>query len=228
VCLLRPDSGVAPLRTMADESFLSAPQKLFIRQRKELTEILLDWETHNQYAVMDEARNEIATVVEKAGGLSAFLTRGFLRSHRPLEIGVVGRAGDLLFRLSRSFFFLFSHLEVIDQTERVVGSVQRRFGLLYRKYDLHDADGTVFATIRGAIWRIWTFPVMDSRGVGEALISKKWGGGMREIFTDADTFMIDFGSGHWSESQRRVIFAAAISIDFDFFENNQGNQGMLN
>jgi hypothetical protein len=83
-------------------------------------------------------------------------------------------------------------------------------------------------TIRGAIWRIWTFPVMDSRGVGEALISKKWGGGMREIFTDADTFMIDFGSGHWSESQRRVIFAAAISIDFDFFENNQGNQGMLN
>ena len=63
---------------------------------------------------------------------------------------------------------------------------------------------------------------------GEALISKRWGGGLREIFTDADTFMVDFGNGIWTEEQRQVIFAAAMSIDFDFFENNQGSRGVLN
>jgi hypothetical protein len=208
---------------MPDDSFLSGPQKLFVRQRKEWTEIMLDWETRNQYSVLDENQCEVGSVVEKSGGLGAFLTRGFLRSHRPLEVGVLGRGGNLLIRLSRSFFFFFSNLEIIDQNDRTLGRVQRRFGLLYRKYDLYDDSGTVFATIKGAIWRIWTFPIFDSRGAGEGLISKRWGGGLREIFTDADTFMIDFGDGLWTENQRRVIFAAAISIDFDFFENNQGN-----
>jgi uncharacterized protein YxjI len=99
--------------------------------------------------------------------------------------------------------------------------------LLYRKYDLYDDAGSLFATIKGPIWRIWTFPVKDTRGTGEASISKRWGGGLREIFTDADTFMIDFMQGLWTEPQRRVIFAAAISIDFDFFENNQANDGIL-
>ena len=212
---------------MTDQSFLTAPPRLFIRQRKEWTEIMIEWETRNQYAVLDESENEVATVVEKSGGLSAMFVRGFLRSHRPLEIGVLGRGGEMLFRFTRSFFFLFSDLEVVDSVDRVVGSVKRRFGILHRKYDLYDETGTVFATISGAIWRIWTFPVRSSRGAGEAVISKKWGGGLREVFTDADTFMVDFGDGNWTEAQRRVIFAAAISIDFDFFENNQGSQGML-
>lgn len=30
-----------------------------------------------------------------------------------------------------------------------------------------------------------------------------------------------------SAPERAVIFAAAISIDFDFFENNQGVRGLL-
>lgn len=64
-------------------------------------------------------------------------------------------------------------------------------------------------------------------GVSKAQISKKWGGALREIFTDADTYRVSFENGNWSRFQRRVIFAAAISIDFDFFENNQGSRGGL-
>jgi hypothetical protein len=33
--------------------------------------------------------------------------------------------------------------------------------------------------------------------------------------------MIDFENSQWTDPQRTVIFAAAISIDFDFFEDNQ-------
>ena len=64
-------------------------------------------------------------------------------------------------------------------------------------------------------------------GYSEAEIAKKWGGGLREIFTDADTFRVAFGAGSWTPEQRTVVFAAAISIDFDFFENNQGSGGLV-
>ena len=61
--------------------------------------------------------------------------------------------------------------------------------------------------------------------VHDAAVSKRWGGVLREAFTDADTFRVDFGSNGFSAQQRAVIFAAAISIDFDFFEKNQGVSG---
>ncbi len=202
-------------------SFLADPDQLFVRQRKEWAEILVDWETQNQYSVFDAERNEVAYVVEKSGGVFGFLQRGFFRSHRPFEIGVFETGGALLFRLVRAFFFIFSSLTIEDDHGRSLGRVERRFGLLHRNYDLHDDSGQCFARIRGPRWRIWTFPVSDMRGHNEALISKRWSGGFREIFSDADTFMIDYSGGDWSESQRCVIFAAAISIDFDFFEDNQ-------
>ena len=50
---------------------------------------------------------------------------------------------------------------------------------------------------------------------------------MRELFTDADTYRIAFEVGSWTLEQRLVVFAAAISIDFDFFENNQGRGGTI-
>ncbi len=212
---------------MASDPFATDHDALFIRQRKEWTEILIDWETRNQYVVMDADKNEIATVAEKAGGVADFLKRSILRSHRPFEIGVFDSDGSLRCTLSRPFFFLFSDLEVRDPGGAVVGHVKRRFGLLYRKYDLLDEAGQCFAKIKGPIWRIWTFPVRDTRGTGAATIAKRWGGGLREIFSDADTFMLDFQRAGWTAAERRVLFAAAISIDFDFFENNNASGGLI-
>lgn len=207
---------------MENDPFETSHDQLFVRQRKEWTEILVDWETRNHYTVMDAHQNEIGSVAEKSDGVSGFLKRGFLRSHRPFEIGIFDRTGNLLCTLARSFFFFFSDLSVCDPHGRTVGRVQRRFGLIHRKYDLYDDASLLFARIEAPFWRIWTFPVADTRGTGHAKITKRWGGGLREIFSDADTFMIDFMQGSWTPGERRVLFAAAISIDFDFFENNQG------
>ncbi len=212
---------------MPADLFATEHEALYIRQRKEWTEILIDWETKNQYVVMDGQQNEIATIAEKAGGVADFLKRSFFRSHRPFEIGVFAPDGRVQCTLSRPFFFFFSDLEVRTGEGAVVGHVKRRFGLLYRKYDLLDETEQCFAQIKGPIWRIWTFPVRDTRGTGEARIAKRWSGGLREIFSDADTFMVDFMQSNWSEAERRVLLAAAISIDFDFFENNSASGGLI-
>ena len=56
-------------RGMSVATFLSADYELYVKQRREWTEILVDWETKNQYAVLDGSGSEVAVVVERAGGM---------------------------------------------------------------------------------------------------------------------------------------------------------------
>jgi uncharacterized protein YxjI len=206
-------------------ALFAAFDALYVRQRKELVEILVDWETRNQYAVMDESGRELGTVYERGGGVLDFFKRGFLRSHRGFEADFVALHREVFLHLRRNFFLFFSDLDVSDAFGRVLGRVRRRFSVFYKRYDLEDGEGRVFARIRSPFWRLWTFPIVDAAGAQRGVITKKWGGGLREIFSDADTFRIEFAS--FSEHEKAVIFAAAISIDFDFFENNQGVSGVL-
>ena len=212
---------------MALQEALETNGELFVRQRKEWTEILIDFETRNRYEVMDAGGATLGAVAEVATGFSALLARTFLGSHRPLDVHVLDRDGSELLRLTRRFFWLFSSLAVARADGRPVGSVERRFGLLYKKYDLLDAHGRCFARVSAPRWRIWTFPVIGEDGLSEAVIAKKWGGALREVFTDADHYRVGFSAGSWTPDQRAVVFAAAISIDFDFFENNQGSGGLI-
>ena len=41
------------------------------------------------------------------------------------------------------------------------------------------------------------------------------------VCQDADTFYVEFE--RFSNDEKAVIFAAALSIDLDFFDNNQAN-----
>ena len=76
---------------MALREALASSAELFVRQRKEWTEIVIDLETRNRYAVMDAAGETLGAVAEIATGFSAFLARVFLRSHRPLDVHVLER-----------------------------------------------------------------------------------------------------------------------------------------
>jgi uncharacterized protein YxjI len=207
-------------------TFLVTQSQLSLRQRKEWVEILIDFETRNQYAIRGAGGEELGTLAEEGGGIGRTFSRWLLRSHRPLDAAVCDRAGAVLLRLKRPFFFLFSDLDVSDAQGVKLGSIHRRFGILHRKYDLRDALGRTFARVRSPLWRIWTFPVRADDG-REATIGKKWGGMLREVFADADTFGIDFSRSSWSAEERATIFCAAVSIDLDFFENNQGVGGVF-
>jgi uncharacterized protein YxjI len=202
-------------------------EQYFVRQKKEWTEILVDFETRNQYKILDVDKKEVGTISEVSSGIGGFLKRNFFGSHRSLDVRVHDADGSPVLRIERPFFFWFSSLEVKTEGGAGLGRVERRFGLIYKKYDLVDVNGRTFAKVSSPLWRLWTFPVRHTSGVGAAEISKKWGGALREIFADADTFRVAIEEGNWSGPERWVLFAAAISIDFDFFENNQGSGGLF-
>ena len=51
-------------------------------------------------------------------------------------------------------------------------------------------------------------------------ITKKWVGAIKELFTDADTFALNF-SKDLDPKSKAIILGTAILIDFAFFEENE-------
>ena len=205
------------------EKTIESSRQLVIQQIKEWVEIVINFETKNKYEIHTASGGMLGYIIERDSGFLGSLKRVVLRSHRPLEIDILDKDSQSAYRLSRKFFFFFSDLNIAGRDGQKLGSIHRRFGLIYKKYDLHDKYGNTFAHIQAPIWRLWTFPVINKSGQQAGVISKKWQGLLKEAFTDADSFVIDYGDTAWMIEQKIVILCAAISIDFDFFEDNQAN-----
>ena len=72
--------------------------------------------------------------------------------------------------------------------------------------------------IYSPIFRIWTFKLLfEDQEVGR--ISKKWGGMLKEMFTDADVFGMEV-EPHVPNELRAILLVATFLIDFTCFENN--------
>ncbi|MCY4644765.1 MAG: phospholipid scramblase-related protein [Bacteriovoracales bacterium] len=194
-------------------------QKLMISQHKELAEIIFDFETRNKYDIYDLNKKPLGHILERGKGLWHFVKRLLLRSHRPLSIDVLDENRQRALHLHRRFFFIWSDLYVDTPDGRRIGRIHRRFSIIHKKYDLRDAGGNLIATIESPFWRLWAFP-LKRHGQQIGVITKKWQGLAKEFLADADSFLVDFGGHPWGREEKLIIFSAAISIDFDHFEDN--------
>ena len=198
---------------------LENQKTLYINQIKEWVEIFTDIETKNKYQILNENQTQIGYIAERSGGLLRFFSRNIFGSHRPLSITVWNSNRDIVLNCHRSFFFFFSSLYVESSSGEKIGCIKRRFGILSKKYDLLDENDQVFAKIKSPIWKIWTFKIYNFSDLEIGIISKNWGGILKEVFSDADKFHIQFPD--FDFKKKSIILAAAISIDMDFFEENE-------
>jgi len=205
------------------DSFFKDIKFIGIHQLKEWVEIAIDWETGNKYELVDEQGVKIGFAAERKTGIFGHLVRNFLKSHRPMHLDMWDNQRNLLLSGRRPFYFFFSDIEITNGSGSKVGDVKTRFGILKRKYDLCDSYGKVFATIESYRWKLWSFDILDKLGNDAGRIGKKWGGFLKEVFTDSDRFGLDLSKSDWSSEQKAIIFFAALSIDLDFFEENSSS-----
>ena len=204
-------------------SFFGSTNTVLVHQIKELAEIIINWETANKYEILDADNYKIGFAAERTNGFFHRVIRNILRSHRPMTIDVMDNSGASVLQGKRPFFFMFSDLHVHDLNEKQIGSIQTRFGIISRKYDLLDETGNIFARISSPRWRLWTFKIFNHLGDQKGVITKKWGGILKEAFTDADKFAIDLSQHSWTNYQKSVFLFATLCIDLDFFEDNSGS-----
>jgi hypothetical protein len=204
---------------------IASCSEIVLRQEVERAEVLVGYEQANRYRLLDGATGrEVGGASESSGGVGGFLVRQVGGSARPLRLNVTESQAGYWMEADRPFA-LFGALApaemLVTCATGALGSVKRRLPpLSHRRYHVHVAErpGRPLV-VEGRIWRPWTFPVLRA-GRQVALIAKKWSGGVREAFTDADTFRIRFEDPSLSASERRLLVTTALAIDFDFFESS--------
>lgn len=189
---------------------------LVIRQRKEMLEVLSSMETKNRYEVDLPDGRTILYVQEQGDGAMDFLRRNFLNTARPFHLELSDERGQDVMHLHRPWRWLFSRLDVLDGAGRPIGSIQQRFAVFSKRFSVLDTSGAEIAELHGPMLRPWTFRVLvGGQEVGQ--ITKQWSGLLREAFTDADTFGVQYGPG-MSPQLRALALAATFLIDFLYFE----------
>jgi uncharacterized protein YxjI len=196
---------------------LAQADQLLVKQVVERLEMWTGFETANQYVVKD-GLNVVFDAAEESGSAEQFLGRMFLKSARPFTMHLNTADGTPALLVKRPFRFFFHEVSVHDTRGRVLGSVHRQFSVLNKLYLVHETNGEAAYEIHGPLLRPWTFKILRN-GEQCGMISKKWSGLGKEMFTDADHFGVQFPSGI-SPELKAVFLGALFLIDFAHFEDN--------
>ncbi|MCB9878682.1 MAG: scramblase [Planctomycetes bacterium] len=204
------------------EAIVGEHERVLIQQTKEWGEILLGFESKNRYELKTELGDRLGLAAEEAQGFGAWFLRNLFGRCRKATIHVYDRDGRQVGRGEKPFRWFFHRMEVYDG-ERKLGAIQRKWSWLHRRFAIENAAGEEVMEIFSPLFRVWTFKLMfQQQEVGA--IRKKWGGLLKEMFTDADTFGLEC-EPHVPVEVRSILLVATFLIDFTCFENNQGKGG---
>ena len=206
------------LQYRAMETLIGNRSRLLVQQTKEWGEILLGFETRNRFEIRDEDGTTIGYAAEEGGGFGTVLLRNLFGRWRAAKVHIYDTGGKELGRGEKSFRFYFHRMEVYDGGQKI-GAVQRRFSILHRIFTIEDAAGREILTIKSPFLRIWTFKLLaEGKEVGR--ISKRWGGLLKEVFTDADLFGVEFTHREIPMELKKLLLVAVFLVDFVCFEGN--------
>lgn len=194
---------------------LESISQLFISQKFEKFE-LFGFETRNKYSILDAQKQPVAFAAEQQKGVLGFLFRQYLGHWRKFDIQFFDQDKQPFMNAHHPFKFFFQRFEITYQG-KYIGALQQRFGIFSKKFDIEDAQGNIIMNMNSGFFKFWTFPILQKE-IEVAKIQKKWSGGLTELFTDKDTFMVELGSTLNNET-KLIILAAAIFVDLQYFEN---------
>ena len=198
-------------------------ERILIHQTKEWGEILLGFESKNRYELRTETGARIGYAAEEAKGVGAWFARNLFGRCRKASIHLYDQAGQEVGRGEKPFRWFFHRMEVFDGG-RKIGAVQRRWSWFHRRFTIENAAGEEAMEIDSPFFRIWTFRLLF-RGQEVGVVRKKWGGLLKEMFTDTDVFGVECQPQVPAEV-RALLLVATFLIDFTCFENNQGRSSM--
>jgi uncharacterized protein YxjI len=214
-------SKTTPMNADPPPLDLVAQSELTVVQRRETAE-MFGIETRNKYEVRGADGRVLAFVAEQGKGVSDALSRMFLGHWRTFDLQVFDASRRPVMVARHPFRWFLKRLELSTPEGRPLGVIQQRWGVLRRRFDLLDANGRLSLTMDASIFAPWTFPILRA-GAAVACIEKRWGGVLKESFTDADTFRVTFTPGV-SAAERAVLLATAIFVDLKYFEKRAGGR----
>ncbi|MDJ1483708.1 phospholipid scramblase-related protein [Cytophagaceae bacterium YF14B1] len=166
----------------------------------------------NEYKVFDESGSSTGAVLQKISFGQKLLRLLVNKAMLPFKLDFVNVDNVVEASLSRGWTFFMSKLTVTDGTGTSIATIKQKFKFFKPTFRIFDSTETQIAEITGD-WKAWNFSIKDMNGNEIGIISKKWGGLAKEVFTSADKYNVSITVPLKNEDHKKAILSCAIAID---------------
>lgn len=167
------------------------------------------------YDIFDPAtQRQIGIAKEEVPGWMKMLRLVVSKNLMPTTVSVYEREGaPPVLTLRRNVALFRPSVRVTDARYKELGRLQGKFFSLGGGFLIFDSSGQQFADVKGD-WKGWNFQILSTSGRELGVVTKKWAGIGKELFTSADNYMISFNDA----GNAGLLLAAALAIDLVFKE----------
>ncbi|XP_062511866.1 phospholipid scramblase 1-like [Corticium candelabrum] len=212
--------------------YLAQVDQLLIHQLVEILEMLTGFETENKYVIKNTMGQQVYFAAEK----SDCCERQCCGAKRSFSMSIVDNFHREVIHLERPFHCGgcccpcdLNVLEVQAPPGNVIGYVKEKWTCWYPEYHLTDAQHVKQLFIQGPCCYCKCcqdvhFQILnDQNGTQIGTLTNQWGGCLKEAYTDADNFTLNFPMDMpWQ--MKAVLLSAAFLIDFMYYEQQQNNR----
>ena len=190
-------------------------QAIVVHQEVELSGVLVGFDSANKYSLHAPNGQKLAQSAE-TGGVGGFFLRQIFRNSRAADVKLFGMNGAEIAEMRKPFRFIFAEIAATIGGQEVGRA--KRLSWIGRNYGI-SVMGVPTFTISSSLfqWKNFRFNVMKG-GVHVATIMKRYEGALKMMFTQADTFTIEFHDSSLSLEERFTLLGTTYLIDFDCFE----------
>ena len=190
-------------------------QAIVVHQKVELSNVLIGLDMANKYSLHAPNGQKLAQSAE-TGGVGGFISRQLFNNARAANVKLFGMNGAEIAEMRKPFRFIFAEIAATIGGQDIGRA--KRLSWIGRDYGI-SVMGVPTFTISSSLfqWRDFRFDVIKG-GVHVATIMKRYEGALKMMFTQADTFTIEFHDSSLSLEERFTLLATTYLIDFDCFE----------
>jgi len=149
---------------------------------------------------------------DKLGFFTRMLRFTDYKRMTPFHVEIRDPDGTPILHVVRGVSFFLSKVRVLDAAGQAIGGFQQKFFSVGGKFDVLDTADQPLCTLKGSFTG-WDFRFLS--GDQElAHVSKKWAGLGKEMFTSADTYVLEISDDVPPDQPvRLLILAAVVCID---------------
>ena len=170
------------------------------------------------YDIFDPETNRQSGVAkEEVPGWVKALRLLISKKLMPTTVRVYENEGSpAVLTLSRGITLLRANVRVQDARGNEIGRLQSKLFSLGGGFLVFNAAGEQIADVKGD-WKGWNFKLLSTSGQELGLVTKKWAGIGKELFTNADNYVISLSDPNPGIAP--LLLAAGLAIDIVFKEN---------
>ncbi len=188
-------------------------QRFFVKEQVALLR------TIDVYDIFDpDTQKQVGTAKETVGILNQLLRWFINKRLMPTTVEVRDRDDRLVFSIRRPIQIFRARVEVRNAEHELLGHFQSKLFALGGGFWVYDSHDQQFAEIKGD-WKGWNFRFLTPDGVELGLVTKKWAGLGKELFTSADSYIVSINDDLADQPvAKTLLLAAALAIDIVYKE----------